>query len=43
MIENYSSSLLWDLFMKIQDVQNGLKKLGLESPILKSNNEIALV
>jgi len=28
MIENYRSGLLWKLFMKDKDVQNGLKKLG---------------
>ena len=28
MIENYRSGLLWNLFMKNEDVQNGLKKLG---------------
>jgi len=28
MIENYRTGLLWNLFMKIPDVQNGLKKLG---------------
>jgi hypothetical protein len=28
MIENYRTGLLWDLFMKCPDVQNGLKKLG---------------
>ncbi|AXP82097.1 hypothetical protein CJ739_3034 [Mariniflexile rhizosphaerae] len=28
MIENYRSGLLWNLFMKNQDVQNGLEKLG---------------
>ena len=28
MIENYRTGLLWDLFMKNEDVQNGLKKLG---------------
>jgi hypothetical protein len=28
MIENYRSGLLWDLFMKNEDVQNGLKRLG---------------
>lgn len=27
MIENYRTGLLWDLFMKNKDVQNGLKKL----------------
>ncbi|MDX1285143.1 MAG: glucoamylase family protein [Draconibacterium sp.] len=28
MIENHRSALLWDLFMKDTDVQNGLNKLG---------------
>lgn len=28
MIENYRSQLLWNLFMKDKDVQNGLTKLG---------------
>ena len=28
MIENYRSKLIWNLFMKIPDVQTGLKKLG---------------
>lgn len=28
MIENYRSGMLWDLFMKNTDVQNGLDKLG---------------
>lgn len=28
MIENYRTALLWDLFMKSTDVQNGLDKLG---------------
>ena len=28
MIENYRSGLLWDVFMKNQDVHNGLEKLG---------------
>ncbi|HYE56121.1 MAG TPA: glucoamylase family protein [Chitinophagaceae bacterium] len=35
MIENYRSGLLWKLFMNIPEVQNGLKKLGFESPRLK--------
>ncbi|NVO19414.1 MAG: beta-glucosidase [Bacteroidetes bacterium] len=35
MIENYRSGLLWNLFMQIPDIQNGLKKLGFESPWLK--------
>ena len=34
MIENYRSGLLWDNFMKNSDVQQGLKKLGFESPYL---------
>jgi len=32
MIENYRTGLLWKLFMKIPDIQNGLKKLGFTSP-----------
>jgi len=36
MIENYRTGLLWNLFMKDPDVQNGLKKLGFESPALKN-------
>jgi len=28
MIENYRSGMLWGLFMKNEEVQNGLKKLG---------------
>lgn len=35
MIENYRSGLIWDLFMKIPDVQNGLKKLGFKSRWIK--------
>jgi hypothetical protein len=35
MIENYRTGLLWKLFMQDKDVQNGLKKLGFESPALK--------
>ena len=31
MIENYRSGLLWNLFMKNEDVQNGLKRLGFTS------------
>jgi hypothetical protein len=30
MMENYRSGLLWKLFMEIQEVQNGLKRLGFE-------------
>jgi hypothetical protein len=35
MIENYRSGLLWKLFMSSPEVQNGLKKLGFESPWVK--------
>jgi hypothetical protein len=35
MIENYRTGLLWKLFMNIPDIQNGLKKLGFESPYIK--------
>ncbi len=31
MIENYRTGLIWNLFMKDKDVQDGLKKLELES------------
>ncbi len=37
MIENYRSQLLWKLFMSHPDVQNGLKKLGFESPYIIEN------
>ena len=36
MIENYRSGLLWKLFMKNEDVQRGLKRLGFESPYIKN-------
>jgi hypothetical protein len=32
MIENYRSGLLWNLFMNIPEVQNGMKQLGFSSP-----------
>ena len=35
MIENHRSELLWRLFMSHHDVQNGLRKLGFESPVLQ--------
>jgi len=35
MIENYRTGLLWKLFMQDPEVQNGLKKLGFESPAIK--------
>jgi hypothetical protein len=38
MIENYRSQLLWNLFMSHPDIQNGLKKLGFESPHLKKKH-----
>lgn len=34
MIENYRSGLLWKLFMSCPDVQQGLKKLGFETPYI---------
>lgn len=35
MIENYRSGLIWNLFMKIPDIQNGLKKLGFKSKYMQ--------
>ena len=35
MIENYRTGLLWKLFMSCPEVQNGLRKLGFESPWVK--------
>lgn len=35
MIENHRTGLLWNLFMKIPEIQDGLKKLGFESPHFK--------
>jgi hypothetical protein len=35
MMENYRSGLLWRLFMSCPEVQQGLKKLGFESPWIK--------
>ena len=35
MIENYRTGLIWNLFMNIPDIQNGLKKLGFSSPYIK--------
>ncbi|MBE8720458.1 glucoamylase family protein [Sphingobacterium pedocola] len=35
MIENYRSGFLWNLFMNATEIQDGLKKLGFESPHLK--------
>jgi hypothetical protein len=36
MIENYRSGLIWNLFMNIPEVQQGLKRLGFRSPRIKS-------
>lgn len=35
MIENYRTGLLWKIFMEIPEIQNGLKKLGFQSPAIK--------
>ncbi|SJZ54833.1 glucoamylase family protein [Sediminibacterium ginsengisoli] len=35
MMENYRSGLLWKLFMSCDEIQQGLKKLGFQSPYLK--------
>lgn len=35
MIENYRTGLMWKLFMSCPEVQDGLKKLGFESPWMK--------
>ena len=36
MIENHRTGLLWELFMSCPEVQEGLKKLGFESPRLRA-------
>lgn len=36
MMENFRSGLLWKLFMSCPEVQQGLKKLGFESPYLQN-------
>lgn len=35
MMENYRSGLLWNLFMSCPEIQQGLRKLGFQSPHLK--------
>lgn len=35
MIENYRTGLLWNLLMSCPELQQGLKKLGFESPYIK--------
>ena len=37
MIENHRTGLLWDLFMKNEEVLNGLKKLGFTSPYIQKD------
>ena len=32
MVENYRSSLVWNLFMSCPEVKKGMKKLGFQSP-----------
>jgi hypothetical protein len=39
MIENYRTQLLWKLFMSCPEIQNGLFKLGFESPWIKKFQE----
>jgi len=39
MIENYRTGLIWKLFMQDADVQNGLKKLELESKNMKNKDK----
>jgi hypothetical protein len=34
MIENYRTSLLWNLFMSCPEIRQGLRRLDLESPHL---------
>lgn len=34
MIENYRSGLIWKLFMQNKEIQDGLRKLGFQSPYL---------
>src|SRR5690606_25608419 len=33
MIQNYKDGFIWDLFMRAEDVQAGLKKLGFDTPM----------
>ncbi len=35
MMENHRSGLLWKLFMSCEEIQTGLRKLGIQSPHLK--------
>ncbi|HEU4472847.1 MAG TPA: glucoamylase family protein [Flavisolibacter sp.] len=36
MMENYRSALLWKLFMSCPEIEQGLKKLGFQSPWIKN-------
>jgi hypothetical protein len=36
MIENYRTGLMWDILMRCEDVRNGLRRLGFQSPHLTS-------
>jgi hypothetical protein len=38
MIENYRTGLMWKLFMSCPEIQDGLKKLGFESPWIAVKN-----
>jgi hypothetical protein len=38
MMENYRTGLLWNLFMSVPEVQNGLRKLEFTSPHLKAKS-----
>ncbi|GEO08163.1 glucoamylase family protein [Segetibacter aerophilus] len=38
MMENYRTGLLWNLFMSCPEIQQGLQKLGFESPHLKKQS-----
>ena len=42
MIENYRTGLLWKLFMNCPEIQNGLKKLGFESPYIKKQIPVSI-
>jgi hypothetical protein len=39
MMENHRTGLLWDLFMSAPEIQDGLRKLGFESPHLDDGDE----
>ena len=39
MVENYRTGLFWKLFMSNEEVQQGLRKLGFESPSMEPAND----